>query len=210
MPLQGRTVVRRLVWSSQHTGEFFAEETQRATQVAFHSGDGHGEQLRNFFRRSVLLVAQCDDGALRGRKRSHQLPELAAEQRIAGQGFDGRLGVLIIETDFRTAFALAEPVDGAVNGDAAEPVCDVVRRIEVRELRVQFEEDILRGLFGKEAVVEDAQGDAEDHGLVLEHQAAETGIGSALRNPHVCLLWTNTAGAGKEEAESLGEKFVVL
>jgi hypothetical protein len=55
---------------------------------------------------------------------------------------------------------------------------------------VQLQEDILGGLFGEEAVVEDAERDAEDHGLVFQHQVAEGVLRDAQEN--LCLLLTYT------------------
>jgi hypothetical protein len=38
---------------------------------------------------------------------------------------------------------------------------------------VQFDKYILGSFFGRRAVAQDAEGDAEDHGLVFQHQSTE-------------------------------------
>jgi len=112
-------------------GEFFAQQSEGAAQVAFDGGDGHAEGLRNFVRRQILLVAQDHDGAGSGGQGGHQLPELAVEKRIAGAGVDGQRGEIHeaelrgIGGDLGATVAVADPVNGAVHGGSAKPVKDV-------------------------------------------------------------------------------------
>jgi hypothetical protein len=60
-----------------------------------------------------------------------------------------------------------------MHGDTAQPIEDVLVRGKLAKFGVQFDKHILGGFFGRIAVAEDAQGDAEDHGLVFQHQGAE-------------------------------------
>lgn len=137
------------------------------------------------------------------------MPELAAEERIAGAGVDGQAGEIHeaelrgIGRDLGMTVAVADPVDGAVHGGSAEPVKDVGVRGERVELRVQLQEDILRGLFGEEAIGEDAQRDAEDPVLVLQQESAEGLLTSVVQVKSLPSPVYTPAGA-RQDAEMLG------
>ena len=60
-----------------------------------------------------------------------------------------------------------------MHGDPAQPIKDVLFRRELAEFAVQFEEHILGGFFSRGSIAEDAESDAEDHGLVFQHQVAK-------------------------------------
>jgi hypothetical protein len=60
-----------------------------------------------------------------------------------------------------------------VHGDPAQPIEDVFVRGKCSKFGVQFDKYILGSFFGRRAVAQDAEGDAEDHGLVFQHQSTE-------------------------------------
>ncbi len=60
-----------------------------------------------------------------------------------------------------------------MHSDPAQPIQDVLVRGKCGKFGVQFDKYILGGLFGRGAVAEDAESDAEDHGLVFQHQGAK-------------------------------------
>jgi len=66
---------------------------------------------------------------------------------------------------------------------------------------VQLQKDILGGLFGEEAIAEDAERDAEDHGLVLQQERAEGLLTSVVQVKTLPSTWYTPAGVG-EDAES--------
>ncbi len=171
--------------------------------MALHRGDGHAQRFGNLFRRQVFLIPQRDHRARRFRKRSHQLPDLAAQQRIARRGIDRQLGQLSrIRNNLRPPLPLADPVNGAVYGGAAQPVQDVIVRLQLVELRVQLQKHILCGLFGEEAVAQNAKGDAEDHRLVLQHDGSD----GLLASFQVYILPSNvyTPARARQDAEFWG------
>jgi hypothetical protein len=67
----------------------------------------------------------------------------------------------------------SDKIDGAMHGDPAQPIQDVLVRGKRAKLGVEFDKYILGGFFGRGAVAQDAKGDAEDHGLVFQHQSTE-------------------------------------
>jgi hypothetical protein len=52
-------------------------------------------------------------------------------------------------------------------------VNNVFIRLQLTELRIQLQKHILCGLFRKEAIAQYAQGNAENHRLVFQHQRTE-------------------------------------
>ena len=60
-----------------------------------------------------------------------------------------------------------------MHGNPAQPIEDVLVRHKSAKFCVQFDKYILSSLFSRGAVAEDAQSNAEDHGLVSQHQGTK-------------------------------------
>jgi hypothetical protein len=78
-----------------------------------------------------------------------------------------------------------------------QPVDDVILALQLPELRMQLHEHILRRLFREKAIAQNAQGNAEHHRLVLQHQRAK----GMLRSFQVCILpstWYTLAAAAPD------------
>jgi hypothetical protein len=131
----------------------------------------------DLFRAHILLVSQNENSSSNNRKRADELLQPTAEQWIA-PGCRTRqirqFGQFIpVHRHLRPASPAADAIDGAMHGDPAQPIKDVLFRGELAKFAVQFEEDILGRFFGRGSIAEDAESDAEDHGLVFQHQVAK-------------------------------------
>jgi len=63
-----------------------------------------------------------------------------------------------------------------MDGDLTEPEAGVVGGGDAMEVAIEFEQDVLGDFLGESAVAGHAQGEGEDHGLVLIDESLEVGL----------------------------------
>jgi hypothetical protein len=140
--------------------------------MAFDCADRHVQNLRDFRRIEILLIAQQHDGARAGLQRFHQLTEAIAEKGIPTGSFDARFRDCF-EADARPQFTLAGFIDAAVTDGAAEPPRRMRGRFDLTQIPVELQKDILSQFFGASAVTEKTQREAEYERLVFGDNPAE-------------------------------------
>ena len=141
-------------------------------QVALYRAHGHFQDLRNFRRVQIFLIAQDHDGAGFLRQLPDQLAQPFAEQEVGLTGIARRFRDAV-EPDLRAQIPLAYLIDRSMADGAAQPPRGVGRAFDAGQLPVKLQENVLRQFFRALAVAQVAQGDAEDHRLVLFDNSGE-------------------------------------
>lgn len=153
--------------------------------MTLDGGHGHVEGFGDVGGVKVFLIAEDHNHAGRFGKRSDQAVEGVGEQWVADGSDGGGLGH-IGEGDLGTAIAAAGFINGALHGHFAQPVGGVLGGFDSGEVAMEGEEDILRDLVGKRAIMEEVPADTKDHGLVTVDEAGEieSGLRRVFQNNH--------------------------